>query len=188
MATDEELVRDIRRGEMQAFDELYDRYSRRLCSYIYRYLGDRDQAEDLLQEVFITVLRDRGLKLREGRLRAWLFTVARNACLTHLRDSRRRQDKARAHFDQRGPEADPGASPEDAALRGEQAAAVQDALASLPQHQQDALVLKQVGNLTYGQIARIQGVPEGTVKSRLHNAVKHVQRWIARRDAAGETT
>ncbi len=72
-------------------------------------------------------------------------------------------------------------------MRGEQAAAVQDALRTLPRSQQDALVLKQVGNLTYRQIARIQGVPEGTVKSRLHNAIRHVQRWIARRDAAGET-
>ncbi len=187
MATDEELVRDIRRGEMEAFDELYGRYSRRLYSYIFRYLGDRDQAEDLLQDVFLSVLRDRAFDLRQGRFRAWLFTVARNACLTHIRDSSRRRDKVR-DLGAGALELDGGASPEEAAVRGEQAAAVQDALRTLPRSQQDALVLKQVGNLTYRQIARIQGVPEGTVKSRLHNAIRHVQRWIARRDAAGETT
>ena len=190
MATDEELVRDIRRGEMEAFDELYRRYSGRLYSYILRYLGHRDQAEDLLQDVFMTVLSDRGFELRAGRFKAWLFTVARNACLTQVRDSRRRRDKAKAHFDQRPWEASGSASPEEALYQEEQVTVVQRALSTLPRSQQDALVLKQVGDLTYGQIAQIQGVPEGTVKSRLHNAVKHVQRWIARRadaDTAGET-
>ena len=188
MATDEELVREIRRGEMSAFDELYRRYSRRLYSYIHRYVGQADLAEDLMQDVFMSVLRDRGFRPGDGRVKAWLFTVARNACLTHIRDSHRAQDKVRAHYDQRPWEGKGPASPEDAVSRDEQVTAVQRALSTLPRSQQDALVLKQVGDLTYRQIAQIQGVPEGTVKSRLHNAVKHVQRWIARRtDTAGET-
>jgi len=190
MVTDEELVRDIRRGEMKAFDELYLRYSRRLYSYIFRYLGQRDQAEDLLQDVFMSVLKDRGFELRAGRFKAWLFTVARNACLTHIRDSRRRREKVRAHHQERPWEASRPSSPEEAVTHEEQVTALQDALSTLPRSLQDALVLKQVGNLTYRQIAQIQGVPEGTVKSRMHNAVKQIQRWIARRadaDTAGET-
>lgn len=186
MATDEELVQSIRQGEMEAFDELYRRHSPRLYSYILRYLTDRDEAEDLLQEVFLTVLRDGSLQLRRGRFRAWLFTVARNSCLTHLRNEQRRTQKAREQLVPPAAEA----SPEEAAQRAEQVQALQDALSTLPENQHETLLLKQVGHLTYHQIAEIQGVPEGTVKSRLHNAIQHLQRWITRRariPRAGET-
>ena len=178
MATDEQLVRRIRRGEVEAFDELYQRYSRKLLSYIFRFVQDRDQAEDLLQDVLLRVLRDRSFDLQRGRFGAWLFTVARNACLSHLRDDRRRQLKARASGEV-AQWSGAAPSPEEAAQLTEQVAALQDAVATLPQSQQDALVLKQLGQMTYREIARIQGVPEGTVKSRLHLAIRHVQRWLA---------
>jgi len=69
VATDEELVRDTRRGKMVAFDELYRRYSRRLFGYVRRYVPEREAAEDLLQDVFLAVLRDRSFDLSHGSVR-----------------------------------------------------------------------------------------------------------------------
>lgn len=176
MGADEALVRRVRQGDLGAFDELYQRYNRRLFSYILRYVAERELAEDLLQEVFIAVLRDTGLDLELGHFGAWLFTVARNACLNHVRNARRRESKSR----ELGPgEHAQSMSPEEHADRRQKMARIQAALAALPEPQQDALILKQVAELTYGQIAQIFGVPEGTIKSRLHLAIKEMRRQVA---------
>lgn len=176
MEADEVLVQRVRQGEVDAFDELYQRYHRRLYSYILRYVADRDLAEDLLQEAFIAVLRDRGFDLEQGRFGGWLFTVARNACLTHLRDTRRRETKA---CELETLEHSQRSSPEEQTDRRQKMATIQAALTALPEAQQDALILKQVAELTYGQIAQILGVPEGTIKSRLHLAIKELRRRVA---------
>jgi len=167
-ATDEQLVAEIRAGETGAFDELYRRYSRRLFGYIRRYVFDRDEAEDLIQEVFLSVLRDRRFDLERGRFAGWLFTVARNRCLTHLRDARREAEKR---------EALAGVTDGEQRQNGtlEQ---LRQILASLPEAHQDALLLKEVAELTYREIALVQGIPEGTVKSRLHHAVRAIQRGL----------
>jgi RNA polymerase sigma-70 factor (ECF subfamily) len=176
MRTDEELVDEVRRGEARAFDELYRRYHRRLFGYILRLVRDRDIAEDLFQEVILTVLRDDAVELRAGQFGGWLFTVARNRCLTHLRSADRREGKLR-ELAARGP-SEPEPSPEELTVRRQELQAVHAALASLSEPHQDALMLKQVGRLTYRQIADLQSVPEGTAKSRLHFAIKAVRRML----------
>jgi len=172
MVSDEGLVQQVRRGEMGAFDELYRRYNRRLLGYIRRYVHDRATAEDLVQEVFITVLRDRAaFGPGNGRFAGWLFTVARNRCLTSLRDVRRDLEK-RERLGQVAGEATADAPPE-------RSHGLRRVLAGLPPAQQEALMLKQVGELTYREIAEIQGIPEGTVKSRLHLAIRALQQGLA---------
>ncbi len=168
--TDETLVRATRRGDEAAFDELYRRYGHRLFSYVLRLLGDRELAEDLLQEVFMAVLRDRSFDLRPGGFGAWIFTVARRRCLNQLRADARHDDKLDA-FREAG-DAASARSPE-AAVEARQL--VLAGLASLSLAQRDALVLKEVGGLTYREIAVIQEVPEGTAKSRLHFAIRTIR-------------
>lgn len=169
-ATDEELLAAVRRGDLRAFDRLYTRYERRLFGYMRRIVDDRDLAEDLFQDVLLTVLRDRGYDPTRGRFSAWLFTVARNRCLEHLRRDGPRT-KAEAHESPRTPE-----DPEVAIGRSRQ---VRAAMAGLPAAQQQLLVLKQVGDLTYREIADIHGVAEGTIKSRLHAAMKAFRQRLA---------
>lgn len=166
--SDEELVLRLRRGELAAFDGLYDRYDRRLFAYLRRFAGDRAVAEDLFQDVLLAVLCDRSFDPARGRFAPWVFTVARNRGRMH---QRQQQVRAAAAAAGAGPTSEPGASadPEGTTAR---IRSVREAMAALPEGQQDLLVLKQVGELSYREIAELQGEHEGTIKSRLHAAMK----------------
>jgi RNA polymerase sigma-70 factor (ECF subfamily) len=175
MRSDEDLVRAIRRGEARAFDELYARYERRLFGYLLRLLKDRSVAEDLFQDVFFEVLRQSSLPvIEEGRFAGWLFTVARNRALGHLRSVERRKT-ALEGAELESPRV---AAPDETHERKSQLEAMVAALATLSEPHQDALLLKEVGGLTYRQIAAVQDVPEGTAKSRLHFAIKAIRRAL----------
>ena len=170
-ATDEELLSAVREGDLRAFDALYDRYERRLFGYLRRVSGDRDVAEDLFQDVFITVIGDRTFDPAKGRFSAWLFTVARNRCLEVQR---------RAGTHERKLQSLPPREPtEDADETLSRARDVRAAMDELTDSQRQLLLLKQVGELTYRELADIHGVAEGTIKSRLHTAMKAFRRRLA---------
>ncbi len=170
--SDEDLVRAVRRGEIEAFDELYARYARRLFSYLLHLSNDRARAEDLLQEVFLTALRSEAFDLRPGKFAGWLFTVARNRAYSE----RRKESRA---VEVETPEPPP--SPEAEVEKREAFALLAEAIGALSPPHRDVLMLKEVAGLTYSQIAAVQNVPEGTAKSRLHHAIKSVRRFFAER-------
>lgn len=176
--TDEALVAALRRGELAAFDVLYQRYAARLFGYVRRLVDDEATAEDLLQDVILSVLQPGGFDERRGRFGAWLFTVARNRCL----DLRRAAARGAARRPLLVASSDADEAPDERRRH-----AVRTAIASLPEAQQQLLLLKQVGGLTYREIAEVHGIPEGTVKSRLHAAVEAFRRALARLGEAGET-
>lgn len=182
MRSDEELVRAIRGGDARAFDELYARYARRLFGYVHRMLGRRDLAEDVFQEVFLEVLEKDSLELRDDRFAGWLFTVARNRCLTLLRTSERREQMLRgpaaAEALGEAPAAVAGGSSDELVERRAKLELLREALATLSESAREVLLLKEVGGLTYRQIAELQEVPEGTAKSRLHFALRAVRRAL----------
>lgn len=164
--SDEDLVLRLRRGELSAFDGLYDRYERRLFAYLRRFAGDRAVAEDLFQDVLLAVLCDRNFDPARGRFAPWVFTVARNRGRMH---QRQQQVRTAATIAGAGAPSGPHADPEATTAR---IRSVREAMAGLPEGQQDLLVLKQVGELSYREIAELQGEHEGTIKSRLHAAMK----------------
>lgn len=166
--SDEELLEAVRGGDLRAFDVLYLRYERRLFGYIRRMVDDRNVAEDLMQDVVLTVLRDRSYDPSRGRFGAWLFTVARNRCLQLKRRRAVRERELPV----------PEAAVPDPELTTDRHRQVRTAMASLTDAQQQLLMLKQVGELTYREIADIHGVAEGTIKSRLHAATKAFRRRL----------
>ncbi len=166
--TDEDLVAELRGGRVPAFDRLYERYERRLFAYVFRTVGDRSLAEDLFQDVFYTVLVDRSFDPARGRFAPWLFTVARNRCRMHAR----RAGQAPPQPIETPSEADLG-------LSSDATSVVRTAMAGLSHDHQELIVLKQLGELSYREIAQLQGEHEGTIKSRLHAAMKALRRRMA---------
>ena len=167
MRTDERLVGALRRGDERAFEAIYDRYHRALLGFCQHMLGSREEAEDALQHVFVAAYRH----LREGRgrvqLKPWLYTVARNRCLSMLR--MRRDEVA---LDQVLEPRAAGATAADAECREDLGEILHD-LARLPEDQRTALVLAELGDLSHKEIATTLDVR--TDKARADRA------WLAGR-------
>ncbi|MEZ4448509.1 MAG: sigma-70 family RNA polymerase sigma factor [Nannocystaceae bacterium] len=173
--SDEALVVALRGGDLEAFERLYDRYERRLYGYIRRFVAEPSVADDLFQDVFVTVLRDRTYDPARGRFAAWLFMVARNRCLGEQRRQRTRDALAE--------ELEVRLAPRPASF--DDAGRVHAAVAALPEPQRQLILLKQLGELTYREIAGLLGVAEGTIKSRLHAATAALRRLLTEGSAEG---
>jgi RNA polymerase sigma-70 factor (ECF subfamily) len=167
MRSDEALIEQLRGGDLGAFDALYARYEAHLFGFIRAHLGDSAEAEDVLHEAFMAVLKGRD---RPSSVRAWLFQVARNACLNRLR-SRKRATTALEQVAEPTP-AEPSA---DAQLEAHEATkALSEAVAKLPEGLAQLYHLRAQG-LSYAELAEVLDVPLGTVKSRLHEVVQRLK-------------
>jgi RNA polymerase sigma-70 factor (ECF subfamily) len=177
MLSDEALWERMRGGELDAFDRLYERYERPLFGFVLKHLGDRAEAEDVLHEAFLGVLR--GHRSAEGSFRAWLFQVARNLCLNRLR-TRGRAGRALALA---GRDEQPRAEPAQQALeRHEALVALHGAITRLPAQLVELYHLRVAG-LSYEEMAAVVQAPLGTVKSRMHELVgrlrEEMKPWTA---------
>jgi RNA polymerase sigma-70 factor (ECF subfamily) len=176
--SDVALVDECRKGDNTAFDELVRRYKDRVYGVVYRFLGNREDALDVSQEVFVRAYR--GIEDFRGasQVYTWLHSIAANLARNRLRDrGRKGRDKA---LSLEGLEATaPGkmqqaastaSTPSDAAMNEEMQALLQQCLNELPDHYRLAFVLRTTEDLSYEEIADIMGCPVGTVKSRLNQA------------------
>jgi RNA polymerase sigma-70 factor (ECF subfamily) len=167
--SDSDLVRAVARGDEVALAACYDRYRLILFGLILRILHDREDAEDVLQEVFLQVWRRAGdFDEARGRAFTWLVTIARSRALDRLRSagSRARLGEQAAQI--------PRDDVEDAALdsvKSEQGTIVRQALAELPEEQQKTLFLAYFEGLTQTEIAARLGDPLGTVKTRMRSGM-----------------
>ena len=185
---DEELLRRFRSGgDESAFEALVHRYERELFSYLRRYLGNAEMAEDVFQATFLQVyLKKEGFE--EGRrFRPWLYTIATNQAIDAQRRNRRHR---MVSLDQRTGDDDVGALVEmlagrdqtaDERMAGEEAKEwVRSAVQDLPDALRSALVLVYHQGMKYREAADVLGIPVGTVKSRLHSALlKLNESWQA---------
>jgi RNA polymerase sigma-70 factor, ECF subfamily len=170
--SDEELLKRMAGGDRAAFAELYERWQAQVYRFTLRMSGSAACAEDVTQEVFLTLMRDGGQFEGRGTFAAYLFAIARFAVLNLLRRERRfvaiEEDEGEgAPFEERMvAEGDPLAD----LTRDEQTAAVQQAILALPVHYREAVLLCHLHELSYADAAGVIGCEVGTVRSRLHRA------------------
>jgi len=173
--TDEQLMARAATGSDTAFEELYRRYARRLKGFFFMQLGgDEELAADATHDVFLRAYEARGRYQEERRVDTWLFTIAYNICKNHYR-SNAYEAQLLASLD-----AEPVSSQQievdlDAAILDEALAQVLNELPA-PLHQIFSLHYQE--ELTIPQIAEIVGVPEGTVKSRLHKTMNIIRKKL----------
>lgn len=170
---DAELVRRWHAGDASAFEGLVRRHERRVFGLVYRMLGNRQEAEDVAQEAFLALHRH-GHRFRgDARFSTFVYRVAANAALNRRRTlgRRRAREEALSHRQDAGDDLpSTPRDPEDAASGVEIQARVQAALLGLPQDLRMAVVLYDIEGQSYGEIAQVLRIPEGTVKSRIHRA------------------
>jgi RNA polymerase sigma-70 factor (ECF subfamily) len=181
---DEELVVLAQRGDERAFEAIYDRHARVAFSLAYRLLGDRQGAEDLVQETFLAVWRLAGsYSPSRGSVRTWLLAILHNRGIDRLRTmsamSRRQEALEREEALRGGPDAS-----EEAIGRAE-AGRMRAALAGLPREQLDVIRLAYYGGFTHQEISQMLEVPLGTVKSRMTLGMQRIRRQMVGPEVAG---
>jgi RNA polymerase sigma-70 factor (ECF subfamily) len=170
---DADLVARWQQGEEEAFEALVRRHQLRVFRLLWRMLGSREEAEDVAQEAFLSLHRH-GHRFRgEARFSTFVYRVAANAALNRRRTLGRSRARERQLRERQAAGTDLPASPrdpEDAAAGSQVQAEVQRALLDLPEDLRVATVLYDIEGVPYGEIASVLGIPEGTVKSRIHRA------------------
>ena len=174
-----ELLERVADGDEDAFAQLMRQHQDRVLAVCQRMLGDRAQAEDATQEVFLKAYRQAGRLKPVGQVFTWLYRVAMNHCLNRLRRRRivrfvplmgpgESDEPTRAAFEP----VDGGTSPEQAVAARERWRATERAIAALPASQRAVLTLARFEGLSYREIAEVLEITEGAVESRLFRAMR----------------
>ncbi len=188
---DEELIQRCCQSDPAALEALLARYQNRLMAFIYSVVRDYHLSEDIFQETFLRVYRQSG-KFRQGaNFKTWLYTIAINLCRDALRKAKRRPEVSLeteiAGRDGPHPRRisdllagkDPG--PRDQAGGREMEAILRKELAGLSSEHRQVIILSRLEGLKYRQIAKVLGIPSGTVRSRLHYGLEQLRRnFVAR--------
>lgn len=196
------------KGDVAAFRELVSRHERALWTFLRRFVGDGTTAEDLLQEVFLRVVRNAAEWRPDARVSTWMFTIARNLCTDQ---ARRQVHRKAASLDapagvrggsggavptgaasgDSGPvlgdrvaATDPGADRH--AMNRELGAEIDRAVAELPDDQREVFLMRELADMPFAEIALAVGASEPTVKSRMRYALEKLREALARfRDSGG---
>jgi RNA polymerase sigma-70 factor, ECF subfamily len=167
-ADDMALVDRCRKGDLGAFEELYRQHAGRLYSVACRMVGNPSDAEDLLQEIFLSAHRKLGSFRGDSALGTWLYRLATNLCLDHLRSRAARTSQLTGALDDETGLADAGSRTlADSALTRVD---LERALAQLPDGCRAAFVLHDIEGLEHREVADALGIAEGTSKSQVHKA------------------
>jgi len=175
--SDEDLMALLQRRDLQALEALYDRHHRLALALAYRVVGDRDSAEEVVQETFLAAWRQSAsYRPDRGGARGWLLSIARHRAIDRLRKARGLGQVAELDeslVDHRSP--DLTQLVHEGSLRER----VAEALASLPIEQREAIELAFYGGLTHTEISEQTGVPLGTVKGRVRLALEKLRLTLA---------
>ena len=175
------LIERCLSGDQAAWETVVRLYWRKVFNIAYKFVGRHDEAEDLTQDVFFKVFKSLRTFDRRANFSTWLISVSRNLCIDHYRSVRRERDAVNYDVDvvtlARPTDGD---SPQAILERRDRVAILRAALDKLPPVLRKAIVLRDIQELSYQEIAAELSVPEGTVKSRINRGRTELARHIAR--------
>jgi RNA polymerase sigma-70 factor (ECF subfamily) len=182
------LLRRLRDRDEQAFRELIETQRDRVFNITYRMLGNRAEAEDVAQEVFITVFKTIDHFREESKFSTWLYRVTVNHCKNRIKYLARRHDRDRDELDEQSSGVNGAAvgvpiraaQPDRALESAQTEKLLQEAIASLDDDHRVVVVLRDVEDLSIEEICEITKLPDGTVKSRLHRARLALRKKLSR--------
>ncbi|HEY0378237.1 MAG TPA: sigma-70 family RNA polymerase sigma factor [Pyrinomonadaceae bacterium] len=187
-AADCDLVTQAVSGREDGFEELVRRYQRPIAGYVYRMVGDYEAALDLTQEVFIKVYNSLRRYRSEFKFSTWIYKIAHNSAVDHLRRRGGREQALQREFDGEQydlPIESRRPSPEQESERAERRAEIERVVRELPAAYRELVVLRHSHDLSYDEIAEVTGLPLGTVKNRLFRAREVMRREFVERGITG---
>ena len=175
--SDEELMLNVQKGDMAAFEALYDRYQKRLFHFILRFARERSLAEDILQETFLRLLKGRKSYRKGSRFSTYLFIIGRNLCLDALKSWERRH-LLLSQEDEIERAADKSKGPDKILEETETAKIIQNAIEALPADQREVIILNKYSGLSYDGIARIVNSTPTAVKQKSYRAMQSLKQRL----------
>jgi RNA polymerase sigma-70 factor (ECF subfamily) len=175
------LVDAAQSGSQRAWEALVKQYWRKVFNVAYKFVGRHDEAEDLAQDIFFKIFRALHTFDRRANFQTWLISISRNFCIDHYRSVRKERELVDRSMD--AADVSPVAPAVDPTARLEQAdrrALLRKAMAELPDTLRTAVLLRDIQELAYQEIATRLKLPEGTVKSRINRGRRELARQIVR--------
>ncbi|NOX89418.1 MAG: sigma-70 family RNA polymerase sigma factor [Calditrichaeota bacterium] len=171
--TDEELIARFQQGDNYAFNLLVKRYKDPLLNFVYRFVGEKEEAEDIVQETFLRLFKNKHYYREIAKFSTWIYTIAGNLAKTELRRRRRRKLLSISHFmtsekDYDIPDEDSNPERETNTVITDRI--IQKAIDKLTPKFKQVIILRDIQGFSYEEIAEIVGIPLGTVKSRVNRA------------------
>ena len=181
MFDDEQVMAQVQEGRVEMLAVLFERHHVRLCNFFLRLSGDRSLSEDLVQEVFLRILKYRGSFRGDSKFSTWMYQIGRNAHIDHLRSRR-----PEVPIDQIwAEEPSPLPLPPQKAEREQEAALLSRALERLPLRKREVLLLSRFQDLKYQEIAGLLKCSVENVKVQVHRSLKELRRHYL--EVQGET-
>lgn len=169
--SDEQLIARFQLGDVQAYDILVHRYKDQLLNFVFRFVGNRTDAEDIIQETFLRVYRNKHMYKEIAKFSTWVYTIAGNLAKTELRRRKRHKIFSVSNFVNEEKDfdiPDRDHSPEKKVDSSIQESIIQKAIEKLPIKFKEVIVLRDIQGFAYEEISQILNIPLGTVKSRVN--------------------
>ncbi len=180
-APEAKIMTEVAEGDLSAFRTIVELHHKPLISFIARFTGDRDSAEDIAQEVFLRVFKAAKDYKPQAKFRTWLFTIATNLCLNEIRTNKNRPgivDLTNLNEQEYPIVAPEASSPQKAAENTELSAAVREAIRNLPENQRITILLREYNDFSYKEISKIMGLSTSAVESLLQRARQSLKKQL----------
>ena len=168
--SDNKLMEDVKNGKVEKMAVLFEKHHVPLFNFFMRLTGNRNISEDLVQDVFMRMLKYRSTYQGRSKFTLWMYQIGRNAHIDYLRKKKEELPLDEQWSDPVTPEA----SPEEKMEGGQEVQLLRQALAKLPLKKREVLILSRYQNLKYKEIAELMDCHIGTVKAHVHRAVKEL--------------